>query len=358
MFASVPNTFSDPYLTFAFAAGITAVALTTLLILVIVFLRLRLRKHTHHEEAFVALWRPLLLEAVSVPEPVVHPALPARDQIHFLKLWNYLQESLRGPANDRLNELALNLECDAAARNFLRKGHRAERLLAILTLGHLRDPAAWDDLIRQAQGADAVASIHAARALTRIDPLRATEYLLPVLLERTDWDITQVAAFLGEARQAFWLRLAKNILTIDPQHWARALQLAEALNLQLPHASMLHVLKNSPSADTLAAALHMASGPALATTVRCYLGHGDWRVRVEAARFLSRFGDAGDIPALQSLLQDAQWWVRYQAAQSLAAMPFFGPAQLRLLRAQSQDAQVAEMLDQVLAEEDMARGRG
>lgn len=350
----MPNTFSDPYIVFAFRAGIAALGLTLLLVLVIVLLRLQLRKSLRREDAFIALWRPLLLEAASDAEPDALPPLHRRDHLFFLKLWNYLQESLRGSANERLNQLARRLKCDAAARHFLKKGKRAERLLAILTLGRLRDQASWEDLAAQARGPDSLASIHAARALTRIDPLRATEHLLPLLLQRSDWDIAQIAGFLGEARHAFWLQLARNIVSVREKHWPRALQLADALHLQLPLQSMLYILRNGRSAETLAAALHMASGQPLLPVVRSCVQHSDWRVRVEVARFLSNFGDTNDIALLQLLLQDKQWWVRYQAAQSLAGMPFFGREKLQLLRAGTQDTLTMDMLDHVLAERNVA----
>ena len=344
------NTLSDPYLKFAFGVGISAMGLTALLVLVIVSLRLSLRRSAQRETAFIAVWRPVLLEVVSDGTPRIPDALHGRDLLYFLKLWNYLQESLRGPAGDRLNALARQLHCDEAVRTLLRKGDRAERLLALLTLGHLREASAWDELAQQATGTDSLASLHAARALIKIDPLRGTELLLPLILRRRDWDAAQIANFLGEANQAFWLHLSKNILTIDTQHWPRALQLADALHLQLPFPSMQYILTHAPSVDTLVAALHMASGPTLLPAARGFLHHPDWRVRVESARFLGQFGDAEDLAPLQSLLQDAQWWVRYRAAQALADMPFYGTQKLSQLRSQATEAPVRDMLDHVLAE--------
>ena len=88
----------------------------------------------------------------------------------------------------------------------------------------------------------------------------------------------------------------------------------------------------------------------LLPTVRHFLQHPDWRVRVEAARILGSFGDETDILSLQQLLQDGQWWVRYQAAQALASMPFFGPEALLTLRNQTHEALTVDMLDHVLAE--------
>lgn len=348
------NTFSDPYAAFAFKVGLGAIGLTLVLVLVIVSLRLRLRTNLRREQDFMAIWRPLLLGAVSDDQPadrtVPLPILRARDELFFLKLWNYMQESLRGSANDRLNELARRLRFEVTARGLLKKGKRAESLLATLMLGHLRDAPSWEALAAQAGSPDSLASLHAARALTRIDPLRATEQLLPLFLTRTDWGITQVASFLGESRRAFGLQLARHILTVDERHWPRALQLADALRVELPQKTMLLILAGSQSIEALVAALHLATGLPLLPTVRRFLQHPDWRVRVEAARFLSSFGDESDILSLQQLLQDSQWWVRYQSAQALASMPFFGPEALKALRDQTSDALIADMLDHVLAE--------
>jgi hypothetical protein len=346
----VPNTFSDPYIQFAFDIGVVAVALTLVLVTIIIRLRLSLRRSQRLEQAFLEVWRPLLLESISSPDTPDLPPLPASSQVYFLKLWNYLQESLRGTANARLNELALKLHCDTAARSLLEKGNRAERLLAILTLAHLRDRASWDALVVQAAQHDSLASIHAARALINIDPIEGTRLMLPMLLRRQDWDIARLANFLGPAVQAFWLHLSKNILRIDKALWGRALQLADALKLQLPVASMHYIMEQCDSSETLVTAIRQTTEPALLPLVRSHLRHSDWRVRVEAAGFMGRFGDTQDAAALQAGLEDPQWWVRYAAAQALASMPFFGTAQLLELRARTHSSDALAMLDHVLAE--------
>ena len=344
------NTFSDPYVQFAFNLGLAAVALTVAMIVVIICLRLGLRKSQRLEKAFIDVWRPILLLSISSKVKPDLPELPTSSLVFFLKLWIYLHESLRGSANERLNEVALQLGCDEAARTLLKKGNRAERLLAILTLAHLRDRKSWDALVVLSTRDDSLASIHAARALINIDPIEGTSLLLPMLLQRRDWDIAQLANFLGAADQAFWLHLSKNILQMDKALWTRALQLADALNLQLPLQSMQYIIQHCESTETLVAALRTASGPTLLPLVRGYLSHADWRVRVEAASFLGRFGDTEDAEALKAGLEDAQWWVRYASAEALANMPFFGTSQLLELRECTHNTTSLAMLDHVLAE--------
>ena len=296
------------------------------------------------------VWRPILLQSISSKVMPDLPKLHASSQVFFLKLWNYLQESLRGIANERLNDVAVELGCDVVARALLKKGNRAERLLATLTLAHLRDEKSWDVLVVQAESDDGLASIHAARALINIDPLKGIDLLLPMLLKRHDWSVAQLANFLRTAERAFWLHLSKNILQMDKDLWTRALQMADALNLQLPPQSMRYIIRNCDSAETLVMAFRTASGMGLLPLVRSYLNHSDWRVRVEVAGFLQRFGDMEDAESLKGGLEDPHWWVRYAVAQALVKMPFFGAKRLLALRARSNNEMVRAMLDHVLAE--------
>ena len=345
------KTFSDPYLQFAFNIGLAASALTVVLVSSIIYLRLALKRSQRLEDAVIDVWRPILLLAINSGVTPELPELPASNHIFFLKLWNYLQESLRGIANESLNQVAFKLRCDVTARNLLKNGNRAERLLAILTLAHLRDRKSWGALVLLTASDDSLASIHAARAIINIAPLEGTRLLLPMLLQRRDWDITQLANFLGRADLAFWLHLSKNILQIQKVHWTRALQLADALHLHLPIPSVKYIIKHCDSADTLVAVLHMDADSSLLPMVRNCLKHADWRVRAEAAGFLGRFGNIDDGDALQLMLEDPNWWVRHAAAQALARMPFFGATGLLKLRAHTRNETALAMLDHVLAEQ-------
>ena len=50
------------------------------------------------------------------------------------------------------------------------------------------------------------------------------------------------------------------------------------------------------------------------------------------------------------LLADAEWWVRYRAAQSLVAIPFLSMAEIELLRNNLSDRFARDMLSQAIAE--------
>lgn len=340
---------SDPWLRAALWVGVVAVLLTLALVCTIVVLRFRLRARERRWTRFVLVWRPALLAAMlDGSAPGTLPDLRPRDHPLFLRLWAYLQESVRGDAGRFLNETALRLRIDASARVLLVRGSRTDKLQAILAAGYLRDADAWDTLVGLARGRDSLLSVHAARALVRINPLRAANGLMPLLVTRTDWDIARVAAFLGEARQAFWLLMAKVLPLLQPHELPRALLLAEALRLQLPDATLARLLQPGQPAAVVQAALRLADSLGLADDVRRCLAHPDAGVREQAALRMARLAGASDVPVLAALLGDPQWPVRMAAARSLAGLPFLATSELAALGDGLPDA--APLLRHVAAE--------
>lgn len=344
------NTLSDPYLVFAFWTGVAALAATMLFALQIVYLRAMLRRRERDERTFLATWRPILLSSLTSAAPAALPELASRDRLFFLKLWNHLQESLRGAATSSLNEIAYRVGCDAFSRRLLRRGNRAERLLATLTLGHLRDRAAWDMLVTQTLSADNTTSINALRALVQIDAEATAQQLTPLLLARDDWPIARLAVLLQEAKTEFAGELLDATGQAKPKELLRALRLIEALRLTLPPTVLARILDHEEDAELVSAALRVSIAPALLSHIRPHLLHQDWRVRLQAAKALGRIGEPTDIERLIPLLSDTEWWVRYRAAHALIDMPFFGRAKLASLHAKLSDRFARDMLSQVLAE--------
>lgn len=344
------STLSDPILAVAFWTGLVALALTLLLGAQIVYLRAALRRDERREQAAIAKWRPHLNAALTGEAPAALPALLRRERAVFLKLWLHLHQSVRGEASAGLNDVGYRLGCDSIARALMQRGNRAERLLAVLALGHLRDVSAWPMLLAEAGRADRATSVHALWALVQVDPATAARQLTPLLLERDDWALSQVANILQEAREHCVPVLAGAIPRMPPERLPRALHLAEALRIALP-SSLLATLLRSTTVDVVGAALRLTAAPDLLDDARALLTHGDWRVRVQAAKALGRIGDRSDIERLRILLGDPQWWVRYRAAQALAAMPFLSPTDLDALCRDTPDRFAADMLRQVLAEQ-------
>lgn len=339
---------ADPILQAAAWTGAGALALTLLIGLYIIALRDDLRRRRRQEQRVVAVWRPLLNAALAGDPPQSLPSLAPRDRLTFLKLWVRLHQSVRGEASAGLNQVGVALDCSAMAHELLASGQRARKLLAILALGHLRDRSAWQALMTEAAGDDPATSVHALWALVQIDPAAAAHQLAPLLLRRDDWALSQVAKILQDAHLHWTPLLVAAIPDLPPERLPAALRLLEGLRATLP-AAVLQGLLRGGSVDVLIAVLRMAAVPDMLDLVRSHLGHEDWRVRLQAARALGHIGDASDVPRLQGMLCDSQWWVRYRAAQALAALPFLTPADIQAV-CEGADRFGADMMRQVLAE--------
>lgn len=346
----MPSTPSDALLQLAFWAGLASLGLALAMAASIAVLRLRLRWLQRREASFLARWRPALAQVLAGGAMEDLPPLPRADRAAFLKYWNYLQESLRGPATETLNAAARAVGAESFALHNLAHGSRAENLLAILTLGHLRAPAAWELLAARAASADSLVSLHAARALLQTDATRGARLLMPLIIRRHDWDINRLANMLSTARADFEVQLRRYLTRVDARHAPRLLRLAEVLQLHLPASMLSTMLQAQRPGDVVAASLRLVKDASLLPQVRGLLRHADWRVRVQLARCLGRIGEPADVVPLTLLAQDREWWVRYRAVQTLATLPFVTPQELQLLRSNTADPYARDMLDQVFAE--------
>jgi hypothetical protein len=344
------NIFSDAYLNLAFWTGISAALFTLLLVFTILGLRLRNLLLARRESKFIALWRPPLMRALLGDSTAELPKLRRRDQWLFLKFWNHFQESLRGESTARLSETAYRLGCDVMARRLLRQGNSTERLFAIMTLGHMRDASAWEDLKAQLSRASSRSSLYAARAMIQIDAVAAARVIVPLLMARDDWEIVRVATLLQGSREVLGATLVDSMGTLSPDRLPRALKLAHALQLQVPSPVLASLLDPALPVEVLISALRLASSAETLEAVRANLKHSDWRVRVQVAKTLGRIGEAIDVPRLMALVQDPEWWVRYRAAQALAGLPFLSASELSGLRTTMPDRYGREIFRQVFSE--------
>jgi hypothetical protein len=345
-------TLPDPIVATAFWTGVVSVLLTIVLSLRILELRMALRRRQRVEARAFDKWRPVLHAAI-VGEPEALPELTERERLPFLKLWVHLQGSLRGDARDALNAIARELGLEASARRVLGDGRRAERLLAALTLGHLRDAQAWPLLLPLSALPDRTLALTAIWAMVRIDPRAAAAQILPQYLAHEDWSLSHVAAMLQEAPGPAGAALAELLPALPEAQLPRALRMAEALRVQVPAA----VLRTALASDGLAvvvAALRSVAMPDAIDAVRALLVHAHWQVRVQAARAVGRIGAPDDIERLVPLLADREWWVRYRAAQSAVELANLYGAPLEQVRANLSDRFAADMLAQVMAEKGLA----
>lgn len=313
---------SDPILLTALWSGFTATALTAVVGLLIVLLRLSLLRQEQQWQDVLALWRPALLALAIEPATTPLPPLPRRDRRRFLRLWVYLQESVRGEAAERLNEAARELGLGEFARLLLRKGSRTDQLRAILALGHLKDAQAWEPLCQTALLRDPLLSLNAARALMQIDPFKAAQWLVPLAIRREDWDIARMAGFFAHARDVAGLMLSRELPEVPTAQLPRALRLARALRSPLPATSLRRVALGQKDPATLRELLPLLQEPQWHGAVLDALVHPDEAVRTMALDVMTRIGKPDDVPFIGGLLRDGAHAIRLAAARTLVGMPF------------------------------------
>jgi HEAT repeat protein len=361
---------SDPLLRIALWAGLGAILVSMLMLVYIVVLRIMLIERQREEQRFLSIWRPIMLNTVE-GEPVTSPALKKSGYGAFLKLWNHFQESLRGDSSSRLSQLAVRCGIEPVVRNMLNDRSVRTRLVAIFTLGHLRDQAAWQDLVRLSRDNHPVVSICAARALLQIDPGRALPMLMPSLTGRGDWSIAKVTAMLAEsgadAISAPLVAAVKSVVEgsarSDASNAANSFnspgttfKLARLLHfLGCAHTgqaaeAILRVLEVATDDAIIAACLRALHDPRGLEIARAHITHPTWFVRIQAARALGRLGSAGDCDRLVALLSDPVWWVRYRAAQAIVALPTTTPETLENVRTALADPFAVDILRQAIAE--------
>jgi hypothetical protein len=310
------------------------------------------RREDRLKARLAAHWRPLLTQVAlgEGPLPVISP--PKRRHLrHIMEEWNAFQDAIRGSGTSRLNGLALQVGIDATARRLLRKRGLGARILAIRTLGNLRDVSSWQALQEQLASPNALLSFYAAAALIQIDAQRAMPGIVSQLAEREEWPGEAIAGLLKEAgTQVTREPIRALVLSLAPEKIPALLPWLKHADPILASEVGAQLLRTRPDDPRcVAAALPLLNDPAHADEVRALAGAKEMEVRKEVAIALGRLGDESDTTLLMTLMGDPLWWVRYRAAQALLKVQ--GSAvRASLIRLQLTDRYARDMLDHVLAE--------
>jgi hypothetical protein len=299
-------------------------------------------------------WRPVLTRiALEDGDEALRASSPNRRHMAMvMEEWNAFHDALRGAATARLNELARRIGIDTAARRLLHAQGLGARILAIRTLGHLRDPADWSALQSQLVAANALLSFYAAAALIQIDAQRAMPGIMLQLAERENWPGEAIAGLIKEAgTQVTREPIRALILSLERAKVPPLLPWLGRADPVLANEIGALLLRREPQdPQVAAAALLLVQDPALLPHIRGLAASSDADVRKNLAIALGRLGDLGEVPLLVTLLGDAVWWVRYRAAEALRGLRGMDSQRLDGLREHLTDRYAQDMLDHVRAE--------
>ncbi len=346
--------FSDPLLALVFWTGIGVIILSLLMLATVFALRIGLVLRQRREQQFMARWQPLFAQCLDgVPERL--PPLAKADHYTFLKLLNHYHESLRGSATHNLNLLATATGMDVVVRDMLMHRNMRARMIAVTTLGHLGDKTKWNELRLLVADPSPLLSLAAMRALLEIDAAATLAWLVTVIGAREDWPLAKVAGILeeiGPDRVTLPLvAAAEAAFENAPRQVPRLLRLLEVAHSERVVPAVRRILQNTNDEEVIVAGLRLLRDPRDIEMVRGFATHPSWIVRVGAAKALRSIGMPEDRKLLTNMLGDPNWWVRYHAARALAALPFVQIDELRKIRAVLPDRFAADMLAQVIAEQ-------
>jgi len=343
-------------LTLAIAGWTACAAAATTVVLFAYTLALRYAtiRRLRRRRDVVARWRRTLAAATVSAASATDGALPRcsrRERSDLLEEWNGTRASVDGDAIANLIVLAERLGFLQVARKMLRRRKLGVRLLAIQTLGHMRDRSEWGVLAALLDHPNTALSVTAAAALVDIDPAAAIDEVMTRVVRRADWPQTSVARILQSAGASLITQpLCRAIYTSDAATAVRLFRYSELARSESVDQLVEVILRERDEPAVLSAALQALSGQSGAPNIGALVGHGVWYVRMQAAKLLGRTGGARDVPLLERLLGDREWWVRYRAAQAIASLPFLGPSKLRAMRDRQTDPFARDMLRQTMAE--------
>jgi len=330
-------------------AGLGAALLMLTALIVRRYLRYEARLHAR----VVRRWRPVLARvAIEEDEAPPLPRLPHRHLPYVMGEWSALHDAVRGASSDRLNAVAARLGLDVAARRMIHSRRVGRRILAIRTLGYLRDPSSWKALQEQLASTNALISFYAAAALVQIDAQRAMPGIMNQLAERESWPGEAMARLLVDAGadvarepiRALMLSLSPDkVPPLLPwlAHVDALLGSEVAIELMRRHANDPHIV---------AAALLVIVDPNVLDELAQFAESKDADVRQSLAVAYGKLGALRDATAVTHLMCDRVWWVRYRAGQALLKLKGMTADHLMALRAQLPDVYARDMLDHVRAE--------
>lgn len=343
-----------PEVVFAFWLAVAVIALTLIILTTILIMRLVVLRRERRHARVAGYWRAVLNQTPPV-QPATLSALAASDLSGFLEAWNEAHDERPPEARPHMRRIAEHIGMRRHALAALGKGFH-QRATAIVGLGHLRDGSTFDAIRPFMSDKSSIVSLCAARALSQIDRTRAMSMFIPQILEREDWRQGSVARILKEAGNGLAAQeLSSAVLRANQDMAPRLVRFLADVSPEHAAPIIRQILTSSVDDHLTSTCLQVLSDRNDVDLVRGLLTHPRWHVRMQAASALGRLGEASDSNYLMGMLIDPQWWVRYRAAQALAALPSIDTEELRAIGQQQSDPYAKDIIDHVLAEEELRK---
>ncbi|MBL1376197.1 HEAT repeat domain-containing protein [Zobellella iuensis] len=346
---------SESLVPLALYSALAVGVLTVLLLLQVLLITTLNRRRTRERTRLEAGWRPWLAKVAAGDRIDRLPLLPPAYSAWFLVLWCRTQRSLRGETRRRLNTLLYHLGLDRFALGIIAGGRAQQQLIGLTTLGYLGNLAHWPEVAARLADLRPIIALAAARTLVSLDPARAMDQLMLPMLTRRDWSRAQVATLCRAAGQeAVTPPLLDAVRRYQGGEPVAGAPLAVARLMALlplgrpaelaPFARRLLADADPRVACAALGCLADNADPRDRPAILAMLSHPDAEARAMAVRALAPVGEAADLRLLLPMLADTDWWIRQQAARTMAQMPGLGRSQLERLLAEVRDPYGREAL--------------
>jgi hypothetical protein len=354
----------DPDFLHRMAWGLAMVLLVSIVAMLLTLWLLRLYRQWREparQAMTERLTQALLQVALGDEVPLSVLSVKASERRVLLRLWLQMQMVLRGQASDRLCELGCRLGMQDWVWAQAESRHDARRVVALLSLGFLRQADRLECLQSQLHQGHSHMAIYAGRAMLELDADAHACDVTRALLGQTELDLSLAAvmfkpfrARLSPAMLTLWSEMSAQDACQGDAWRVRWLRLARALQLQLPSAWLAPMLQEDVELEALIPAIRLFQAEQGVAPLLKLAEHMDWRVRAQVARALSYLGEVGHAPLLVRLTTDRAWWVRYRSAQALLCLPGVTAAQARAWVSQTDDRYAQQMMKAVCALEGAA----
>jgi hypothetical protein len=324
-----------------------------LLLVCILIFRVNRRTQERRRRHVTELWQPLLERCHDAPLEGLPPLTPP-EHIVFLYLWNDYGESTSEATTTQLIRIARQVGADRFARGLLHSRLLHRKILAVVTLGRLRDQSVWKEVCALLTHANSFLAFRAAQALLLIDAHAAIPLLVPLIGQRKDWSPLKIASILSTAGHDLASEtMVQAARQGDPVVAPRLIRHLPTTKSPRGLSALRQFLHEQPVSDDVLAACLFVFGefrdPVDLHVIRKHLSHPAWYVRVQAATALGKLGTRDDEGRLIALFDDEQWWVRYRAGEALASLTSMTEEKLELLQATLPTPEAQEILAPMLA---------
>ena len=349
-------TLSEPRLFFALLMGLISSLFAFVMLFEVVQMRIGLifrERRTRFFKTEAINWLVLVI-AHENPPPL---KINANNLSLFLYQWIYFHEILRDAESKyQLNQAIHRLGLEKKIYRLLHKGRFEEQLIAVTVLGHFDDMQAWDDLVAFTNKPSALLSLTAAHALVVLNPAKACDVVMPLIIQHRDWMPARLSRILQQSesvfQKAFLAYLEQETRKPElPPYLTRLMHIVDSMALCEPLILVAHLLLTHDDPDLIAATLRLVRHPSELRWVRLQFSNSDWRVQLQIVLILGKMGSPQDAHYLVSLLNSPEWWVRYRAAQALAVLPCTNRKALRRLMASRSDRFARDILQHILIEQ-------